>query len=282
MPSTIQTSTNRQWWAPPAADPSTVTPSGTAWAASAWTEVLASAAEDSCLTALHVATTTTSSADVRLEIEIGVGAAGSEVFIASIPFSAAIGSGSWESISPRWTIPVDLIPAGGRVAVRMRKSGTDTSTWSFAVAYIEKPIIGGAIPMMVSANAPYCSPTAAEPTALAAPGTSAAWTNGAWTTIITAPTSDAVLLGYNVLWRGNGDIHEIDLANGPAGSEVIKHTAKIANLGIPSGPGSFQDLVNPLDDLIRASVRVAGRQRQSTANNASTQGVKLLLMNKPL
>ncbi len=279
--STIQTTTNKQIWAPAAANAVSVTPNAVAWNSSNWSELISAVGATSVLTALSIEGMGTSASAVRLEIDIGTGAMGSEVVIATLPAAAILNSNFWGPGLLRFTIPIDNVANGARLAVRMRHSGTDVTAWAFAVGYMAKPLTGGPVLMQVSAVAPFVSPSAADNIALTAAGNpSSAWASGAWTTILANPLQNAVLVGYVIDYVQSSGVGEYDLAIGPVGSEVLIHTTKFANMGQPTGP-EYVELVNPLD-AIKMNVRVAGRQRVSTSNNTTTIGTKLTLMNKPL
>lgn len=279
--STIQTCSNVQFWAPAAANPVSVTPSGTAWTSSAWVQLLASVSAAALLTAIHVGTMGTVAGGLSFEFDLGVGGAGSEVVVATLPGSNGVNSDFWATGTLRFPVPVDKVPNGSRLAVRMRKTGTDTTAWAFAVGYFKKPLASAPVPIETSTQTPFVQPSAAIGTVLAAAGgASAAWANGVWATVIVNPLSDAVVLGYALDWMGNGKLWEVDLAIGAAGAEVLVHTVRAATIVIP-GDACLVMHPNPLD-FVRAGVRVAARQRASVINNTNTTGIKLCLMNKPL
>lgn len=97
---------------------------GTAWANGAWTQLIASTAEEYFLAAFI--DNWWYSSNIEYEIDVGVGAASSEVVIATF---AGYNSGNWGR-PPQlmlWFL-FDSIAAGSRVALRIRKSGTTTGS----------------------------------------------------------------------------------------------------------------------------------------------------------
>lgn len=275
----IQSTTTAFSWAPSAANSVTVTPSGVAWGNSAWVQLLASAPAASVLFALEIDAVDGGGSTIYAEVEIGVGAAGSEVPIAVFPFGNQTHGVFWNTGATYLTIGMDGIPSGKRVAVRLRQSTTTVVPWGCAVGYFQKPIAGG--PVLTTINAITVTPAATAPLSLPPAGNpSAAWTNGVWTTVLANPATDMVVLGYLLDWMNNGAQYEIDLATGPSGAEVVTHTTKAHNESIPGGP-EFVECRNPLD-FIRATVRVAARQRSAAANNINTTAIKLQVAAKPL
>ena len=103
---------------------------GTAWANSSWVEVSSSLPTQVALAGL--AFTTNTGAD-HFIFEFGIGAAGSEVSIGEVRGSNGTAMG-WAS-TWLWLPGLKSIPAGTRLAVRLRKSGTGTNTWTAAILY---------------------------------------------------------------------------------------------------------------------------------------------------
>lgn len=276
---TIKYSSNRHHWAPESATPNTVTPNGTAWNNSNWADLSAAMNAASVLTSIAVLSMGTLGTTLQYEIDIGVGGAGSEVVIAIIPGAAGgVNYDFWSDGVQQITINIDNIPAGSRLAVRMRKSGTDTSTWMFSAGCIEKPVVGN---LTTTAAVPYCAPSAAALVALPAAGSpTAAWTSGAYATLLASASADALLIGYVQDWTGNGVRGEIDIAVGTAGNEAIIHTSKYAAISIPAGP-EYAELLIAVDAIPSGS-RVAARHRVSTANGIQASALKLHLLNKPI
>jgi len=105
-----------------------ITPSGTAWANSAWVPLIASAATD--LGLIGLVHSTASGADNGVEFDLGTGAAGAETVITTLRQAVANGK-----VPYTWLPGIYPITAGTRVAVRMRKAGTSTTAHPVAVLY---------------------------------------------------------------------------------------------------------------------------------------------------
>lgn len=121
----------------PAASASiSITPNGTAWANSAFAEVVAStAAAIVLLGAVIVA-----GVEASFELDIAVGGAGAEQVVTT--FSGYDGFAIYRG-GPFFyplPLPLDNIGAAARIAARLRKSGTSTATWALALVYMEKPL----------------------------------------------------------------------------------------------------------------------------------------------
>ena len=116
--------------APSGSGTATLTPSGTAWANSAWVELIPSAATAIGLLGLvHAITTVTPPVD-GIEYDLGTGGAGAETVITTLRQAAAIGK------TPHTWLPgIYPVAAGTRVAVRMRKAGTNTGALPVALLY---------------------------------------------------------------------------------------------------------------------------------------------------
>lgn len=118
---------------PTAAAGASVTPSGTGWANSPWVQLTSGIGDNigaSGLTFVNAVTT------VDAEFDIGFGGAGSEVVATTMRWSAWYagglnGCGLQDAALP-WVLP---IPVSTRVAIRMRKTGTDTTAWVFKLLY---------------------------------------------------------------------------------------------------------------------------------------------------
>lgn len=118
--------------APSGANSASITPSGTAWNYSAWTEVFSGAAVETAILGLVLRGPVASE---QLEYEIGFGAAGSEVpktMIRTHQDSSADFGGFRNFYLPA----AHPVPANTRVAVRLRKTGTSTTVHSVAMLYL--------------------------------------------------------------------------------------------------------------------------------------------------
>lgn len=107
----------------------TLTPSSTAWASSAWVELLASAATDLGLLGLSHGTWATG-AEAGVEYDLATGAAGAETVITTLREAGGTGK-----LGYTWLPGLYPLPAGARLAVRVRKAGTTTATHPVAVLF---------------------------------------------------------------------------------------------------------------------------------------------------
>lgn len=117
---------------PSAAVGSNMTPSGTAWNNSSWVQCTSGIGNDIML-AYWVSNPPVAAA-VDFEIDVGIGGAGSEVVVTTLRGwvdSASSGCCVWWLPFPA-AFPV---AANTRVATRIRKTGTNTSTWSTGFMY---------------------------------------------------------------------------------------------------------------------------------------------------
>ena len=121
---------------PAAATSVVVTPSGTAFANSSWFESDPAVSDPTYLVGLAMSA---APADVDIEDEIGLGAAGAEVAATQVRSGVRAATGRLVFAN----LPgLYLVNTTTRVAVRMRKTGTDTSTRSVAIL-VYRGSIGG-------------------------------------------------------------------------------------------------------------------------------------------
>jgi len=254
----MQWTTNRQFVEPAAGQGLAVTPSGGFYTDSAYVELVASTAEAWVLTGAVVTDLYAyffSGTLGHFALDIAVGAAASEVVIATVRGSN-LGQGTGRGIM-QIPIPVAAIPAGSRIALRMRKYGTDTTPWRFAITYYKAPIVGN---LQTTTSALKFEPNGAhiDVNANATP-----WANGTWTTIIASAAADLTIAGVQLPGSSASRDWEIDIGVGAAASEVV-----IATLKGYSNAGGLADGVNwypfptPLD-IVPAGERVSARFRKS-------------------
>jgi hypothetical protein len=119
-----------QNYAPTGTTGAAVTPSGTAFAASAWAELVSALAEDSVVLGISVDAT---SADVETIYELGTGASSAETAFTTLRFSNAGTAAHVGDID----LPAPyFLPAGTRISVRLKKTGTNTTVRRVALRYI--------------------------------------------------------------------------------------------------------------------------------------------------
>lgn len=115
----------------------TVAGANSSFANSAWLELIASTATAIVLSGFS---RDSASVDVEYEMEIGTGAAGSEVAKTLIAESQnSSGSAGGMQYLPMM-VPYDNIGSGVRVAIRFRKTGTSTASWGFGITHFPKPL----------------------------------------------------------------------------------------------------------------------------------------------
>jgi hypothetical protein len=267
-----QWTTNRQKIAPAAANAVTVTPSGTAWANSAWVELTSSVAAASVLTGLMV---NNQSISCEFEVDIGTGGVGAEVVICTFRGdSIDNASNTGPYVLP---IPIDNIANAARLAVRMRKSGTNTTTWFFAASYYEKPITGN---LLTTANQVLVAPSAATGTSVASG--SSAWANGSWAQVIASTASAIVIIGFELLTPVGASEWEMDIGIGSAASEVVISTLRWRWNASGGGDGCPLAYMLPIPlDNVAISTRVAVRARCSLAG-PQNMATAIMYLPKPL
>lgn len=121
---------------PSAANQTSTTASTTAWANGAWAQVTASTAAAIILVGVST------SGGLRWEMDIGTGAAGSEVVQTTIRCNQGASVDGLRHSLIMFPIPLDVIGSGVRVAVRSRYGFSEVSgrTLRIGLMYIEKPL----------------------------------------------------------------------------------------------------------------------------------------------
>lgn len=250
--------TNPVKTAPAAANGVAVPPSGTAYNNSAWVELLAAAGAASALTSVICVTPAVTA---TFEVDIGVGAAGSEIVIATLKGQYK-DNNSCSDGRMSLPIPIAAIPNGARVAVRMRKSGTSTTNWAWAIEYIELPVVGN---LLTTDRPTLITAPAADLTNIAVSTT--AWAYGAWTTIVTAVGAETTIVGLVIPAPFASADYEIQLGKGSAGAEVVIGNFKGYATNNADGP-SYVPLWNPIGGITTGQ-RLAARVRKA-GTSAST------------
>lgn len=246
-----------------------VTPSGTAWASSAWAQLTASTSSAITLAGITVNPGTAND----FEVDIGTGAAGSETVVATL--GGAVRSAVGSDYFLPFPIAISNVATSTRVAVRMRKAGTGTTAWRFTLWYYANPVAGN---VTTTANASQIIPTAAVGASITPSATP--WANPAsWTQLI-ASTSSAIIVGGVVINPGVAtEEWEVDLGTGAASSESVITTIRGRNATLTGGAWYFP-FENPLDN-IATSTRVAARIRAS-GTTATAWTIKMIYYAKPL
>lgn len=119
-----------------------VTPNGTAWANSSWVELTSGIANPIAIAGITVTTASFNATQaIDVEWELGTGAGGAETAITSIRHN----TGSTGNCRQVWMLfnGIYTLAASTRVAVRMRKNGTNTTAWRVSLLYYDNLTIGG-------------------------------------------------------------------------------------------------------------------------------------------
>lgn len=235
-------------WVPAGAAGASITPSATAWADSNWVELIANTTTDLQLAGLI----TFVGSAANYELEFGVGPAGAEVPIGY--FKGRPSNANLVDFTSHFFPSINAIPDGTRLAVRIRKDGTNTTAWRVAAAYYEASTAS-------NKAAAYHKglPEGANALNLTPSGT--AWNNSAYVEFTTGITENILItsIGYD---PPNNAEFEVDIATGAAGSETVRTTVS----GIVQNGGGQQmvALSHPL--LVTAGTRVALRMRKEGTN----------------
>ncbi len=268
----MQSVSNRLYVEPSAADGVEITPDATPWDNSAWVEIVA--ATDAAWVLTGIVAKPDGNTTVELvEIDIGVGAAASEVVVTTFRLTYLSAYYVSPGIVP-CPIPLDNIDEGDRVSVRLRKSNATTDPWFISVQFYKKPILGT---LMTTAKPQKTAPFQ-DNTHLSI-GASA-WADSTWTEIVASTSTAVVLVGLSPSIAFNYQ-YEFDVGIGGAGSEVVVTTIGVKGTGVASTDGPlYVPFYAPLD-AIPASSRIAARTRTSNIASAAAS-LALVYIEKPL
>lgn len=267
-------STNRLYAAPPAATGISITPSSTSGAWSAWSVLDASTAAAWLLSSLVVMPDRLGPA-ATVDIEVGIGASGSEVVIDRF-------RGHW--YTPAYASPgelprpvlLDAIRAGSRVVLRMRKANTSVTPWHVSATYLRKPAAG----VLLSSAKPQktCPDTVGNQSLTLGSG---AWGNGAWTTMTASTATAWLLTGIIPAATGLASDWEVDV--GVGATPTVITTVRFHHTGIAPVDGpTVIPLYQPLS-AIPAGSKVSMRPRHSAASiGTGVIGATLLYLELPL
>ena len=156
----------------------TATPSGTAHAKGAWTQVVSALEEDASLVVIRGNGAATSGSGRAVALDLGVGAASSEQVVLE---GFDVGQ---SSANPFWIVPIS-VPAGERVAVRVQSAVTNNCLFSFDF-YGSGGLVGGG--QAVGLWTTYGFNAAGSTGTAVTPGNSNAW--GSWTQIGSTTSSE--------------------------------------------------------------------------------------------
>jgi len=266
-----KTTTSPILWLPSAADGIQLTPNTTAWTDGAWVELTASAPSTvfpAFLTVLPNNGTTV--AAVSAEIDIGVGAAASEVVVAKT--RVRVMADQW---APTSTVPLGLIyssiASGSRIALRVRHGATaDTDVYRVALGYYTA--LGGASGW--SPEAPTVAPVGSTFNTITS---GAAWTFGSWVEVLSAAAVTVNSLITGIVATNISAPHEIQIGTGAASSETAILTLPYATTG--GGGDGFNWVRFPRPICINAGTRVSLRTR-SGSSTVSFNGTLWIVGNR--
>lgn len=265
----FQYCTSAQLAAPAAAAGVSLVPSGTAWTSGAWVQIIAATSSAIVVTGLDISTFGVTQS---FEIDIGVGASGSEVVVTTFRGHCADTSFHGQGRIPL-PIPVDNIASGARVAARIRVGNSSAVAWTVSITYMAKPLTGT---MLTTAKPQKCTPSSANGTTVTA---GAVWVSGSWAQIVASTAAALVVVGLVVTPDSSNTEWELDLGTGASGSESVITTVRGNwGAGLSDAP-LFIPLWIPLDN-VAASARLSARLRASSATVAPA--VTVVYMEKPL
>jgi len=250
---------------PSAGAGASITPSGTAWANSAYAQISAAVGSDLILLGVTVAI----ALGADYEVDIATGGAGSETVIATVTGcdQFAVMSNGYHPLS----IPIDNIPNGARLAARLRKTGSSTTAVLVSVQVLAKPASG----VSVTTNPSKVFPSAANSATVSTGSNN--FTPTAYTQVVAA-TADAIVLAGVCVCVSNsfGELSqtEIDIAIGAAGSETVVTTVRT---DATTGASAYFAL-RPLLDNIPSGSRIAVRARSN--NSIGNASIRLVYYNK--
>ncbi len=243
---------------PPAANRIAVTPSATANAFSNWFEIDSATVADWALAA--VAFNPNVATNVYVEFQVGVGAAGSEVPVGLIG-GQLDAEATCSNHRLAWMIPIGgRIHSGDRVAVRMRKSGTNTANWTVALEYFEEPMAGNAVvsPVIGDVSGQIAlSPSGTD-------NTLSAWFTG----IEDAPLATDIVAGAAVVSFNPVD-EAYELTVGPNTTPLLRSRGFPKDISALGGGGLWHNICYPALPVFRAGSNLTMRMRKNNTDTSS-------------
>ncbi len=250
----------------PSAAASTVVTAGASWVYGSWVSFIASTAAPTTVVGFTVFPNSSWNG-AFLELDVGYGAAASEVEIGSIPMYLG-NDGNYDFGPVFFPVPLQAVAAGQRIAVRAR-----SQTGSFAIAvtllYIENydsDLQATGVPSYVPFGALPANPVV----------NTTAWANGNWLEVVASTSiDDEIVGGVFLLWVTNC-AQEFDVGLGAAGVEVVKHTFRMSQLTAANVDGPSQYLQPcPVPIPVPAGSRISVRVRQQLTS-ATNRNIWLL------
>lgn len=258
-----KTTTSPLLWLPSAADGVQVTPSGTAWANSAWVEVSASA-PSTVYPAFIVALPNNAGvvATLSAEFDIGIGAASSEVVVATT--AVRIHPDLWGTSA---TVPLGVlyssIASGSRIAVRVRHSATaNTNIYRMAIGYYAA--LGGATGW--TPTAPTVAPLAGAGVTVTCSATP--WAFGSWVQVLASAASNIVVTG--IVIAAPARCYEVQIGTGGSGSETAVLTLPYAMTAGGGDGFNYVRFARPL--CLSTGTRISLRTRSAASSTSQVFG----------
>jgi hypothetical protein len=270
----FQWTSNYQFSAPSGASGISVTPSGVAWANSAWAEIHPGTDSPWVLTSVILGDRGTTA---PFEVDIGVvpvsGAISGCTAIATVKGIVATTSNYSHAWMPL-AIPINNIPASYRVGVRMRKSGTSTTAWSWAIQFLKTPITGN-----LQTTTQRLRPLPSAAAGVNCPAGATAYTYGAWTVISASAPANMVIAGLGLTSPYNGANFELQIGKGAVSSEVALFSIK-GYMSVTTVTPGYQMLANPCSGVSSGDRIVARFRKEGT--NTTGPDVHIVYYETPL
>lgn len=262
---------------PSAAAGIALTPNASSWVNSAYVQLHASTPGAWLITGITVIPSQdVSGGDRQFELDIAVGAAASEVVKGTV--KAGSNSVAHYTNENLGFLPIQipfLVAAGQRIAIRMRKNGTNTSQFTgIALTYLDSPNTD----VQSTSNLLRVTPSAANMIHVT---DAASWANSAtFTTIVASCAADFCILGVAYQMYLSTGQFELDLASGVAASEVVKYTLRGLTHGKYTGC-NYIPLPIPLTAFVTGN-RISARVRHSSASTSVGLDIGLVYYHTPL
>ncbi len=233
--------------------------SATPWLAGAWVQITAATLTSWVIQlAQMVPVAGGGSVPVQAEIDIGTGAASSEVVATTIRWSSLVSNLKDPTFANLW--PLLVIPSGVRVAARLRTSDSQVVNFRLQLAYIPSDY-GLSTVMTTQATAWY--PPAASSPSITTPAS--AWVNSAWVQAVAATATAIAITSLAVDGVPTTAETEFDIGQGAGGSEVVIGTFRLG-ADQANNIGSDHTILQLLEaQQVAAGVRLAIRARSASA-----------------
>jgi hypothetical protein len=253
---------------PPADDGVTLTPTGVAWANTAFVEIIPSAAEDLILGSIILLPGTVINGNF-FEVDLATGSLGNETVVATVQGATAQHTGP-VGVTHTMAIPCHVINSGDRVSLRLRQASSDTTAWKAAIQCYSKATWDSE-GISYASSGPEVWPEMGSKTSVSPNGST--WANGNWAEVVAATGTDWIVSGLLAYGPPSGTNWEIDIGTGTAGNEVVVTTIRGRNdrFFIPSilQGGVFHYNLKPCLDNIPAGSRVAVRIRKQDTDTTN-------------